>query len=334
MYPKLFGLLNTYGLMIGIGVIVCLWVFHTYAKKKNIDDEFIDFVEWLAIIAIIFGLVAASVFQSFYNYLSDGGFANGVEALIGILIALALIIVIVIFQFTYKRLNIKEETKEKIDRILVDLVVVGIIAPTIISSVISYIKGNSDGLDFASGLTFLGGLIGGVVSFLIIYFWKRNKFKSKLTNMLSIAPCSITAAHGFGRVGCFFAGCCYGIETGTKLDMAFPIWNSNWEVVGYEYHLPTQLYEAIFLFLLFGVLSFLVLKKNFKHNMSIYLIAYGTWRFFIEFVRGDDRGSFIGNISPSQFWSIIMVLIGIVLWILLSLFYKKRDEKKKESEAN
>ena len=334
MYPKLFGILNTYGLMIGIGVIVCLWVFHTYTKKKNIDSEFIDFVEWLAIVAIIFGLVAASVFQSFYNFLDDGGFANGVESLIGILIALALIIVIVIFQFTYKRLNIKEDTKEKIDRILVDLVVVGIIAPTIISAIISYIKGSSEGLDFASGLTFLGGLIGGVVSFLVVYFWKRNKFKSKLTNMLSIAPCSITVAHGFGRVGCFFAGCCYGIETGTKFDMAFPIWNSNWEIIGYEHHLPTQLYEAIFLFLLFGVLTFLVLKKDFKYNMSIYLIAYGTWRFFIEFVRGDDRGSFIGNISPSQFWSIIMVLIGIVLWILLSLFYKKQEKKVEEVEAN
>ena len=62
--------------------------------------------------------------------------------------------------------------------------------------------------------------------------------------MLSIAPCSITVAHGFGRVGCFFAGCCYGIETGTKLDMAFPIWNSNWEVVGHEYQLPTQFYDT------------------------------------------------------------------------------------------
>ena len=38
MYPKLFKLLNTYGLMIGIGVLVCLWVFHTYAKKKKLSD--------------------------------------------------------------------------------------------------------------------------------------------------------------------------------------------------------------------------------------------------------------------------------------------------------
>lgn len=336
MYPKIFGIINTYGLMIGIGVLVCLWVFDKYAKKKNLDKEFIDFVEWLAIIAIIFGIVAAAVFQSFYNFLAakNLGFTNGVESLIGILIAAALVIVIVVFQFTYKRLNIKEETKEKIDRILVDLVVLGLIAPSIISAIISYIKGSSEGLDFASGLTFLGGLIGGVVSFLIVYYWKRSKYKSKLTDMLSIAPCCITVAHGFGRLGCFFAGCCYGIETGTWLDLSFPIWSSEWEIIGYHKHLPTQLYEAIFLFILFGIMSLLVLKKDFKHNMSIYLIAYGIWRFLIEFVRGDDRGTFIGNISPSQFWAIIMVLIGVVLWILLSLFYKKRDEKMKESEAN
>ena len=61
MYPKIFGILNSYGLMIGIGVVVCLYVLHIYSKKKGVDDAFIDFVEWLAVIAIIFGLVSSAI---------------------------------------------------------------------------------------------------------------------------------------------------------------------------------------------------------------------------------------------------------------------------------
>ena len=58
--------------------------------------------------------------------------------------------------------------------------------------------------------------------------------------------------------------------------------------------------------------------------MSVYLITYGIFRFFIDYLRADDRGQLVAGISPSQFWSIGMVLIGIALWILLDkLFYKK-----------
>ena len=188
----------------------------------------------------------------------------------------------------------------------------------------------TDVIDIGTGLTFLGGLIGGVAAFLVIYFWKRKYFKSKIMDILSIAPCCITVAHAFGRLGCFCAGCCYGIESGTWLDMSFPIWSDSWEIIGYHKHLPTQLYESIFLFIIFGVMSFMLLKKDFKYNMPVYLVSYGVWRFLIEFIRGDERGSFIGNISPSQFWSIIMALIGIGLIFAIRYVFKKREEALKE----
>lgn len=249
MYPKIFGIINSYGLMIGIGVLVCLWVFHTYSKKKNLDPKFIDFVEWLAIIAIVGGFGASAIFQSLYNYIEnpEAGFQLG-------------------------------------------------------------------------GVTFLGGLIGGVATFLIGYFIFGRKYKSSLVNMLDIAPCSITVAHAFGRIGCFLAGCCYGIETDSWLGVKFP--NLSNPVY------PTQLFESIFLFILFGVLTYLVLKTTFRHNMELYLISYGVWRFLIEFIRGDDRGEFIGVLSPSQFWSIIMVVGGIGMWIGMHFFYKYYDKKK------
>ncbi len=159
------------------------------------------------------------------------------------------------------------------------------------------------------GMTFIGGLIGALIVFSIAYAVFRKKLTGRLVDFLPILPCCITVAHAFGRVGCFFAGCCYGIHTGTWRDVQFPKLA--------ESALPTQLYEAAFLFLLFGVLLYLLMKKNFIHTMSVYLIAYGIFRFAIEFIRADERGSFIGALTPSQFWSVVMVLGGILLIVLM-----------------
>ena len=185
------------------------------------------------------------------------------------------------------------------------------------------------------GMTFIGGLIGGVVAFLGIYFLyvyvinprlkEKSFFKSDMNKgvwyLLRIAPISITIAHGFGRIGCFFAGCCYGKETEAWYGIQFP--GLHTKVI------PTQLFEAIFLFVLSAAMIVLLFAVHFKYNMSLYLVSYGIWRFVIEYFRGDYRGSFIPGLSPSQFWSIIMVLLGIVIFFL----YKKFDPKfNKEPE--
>ena len=54
-------------------------------------------------------------------------------------------------------------------------------------------------------------------------------------------------------------------------------------------------------------------------------VCVGVFRFFIEYLRGDDRGQLLGFISPSQFWSLLMVVIGVVLYFALRAFYKKED---------
>jgi prolipoprotein diacylglyceryltransferase len=57
--------------------------------------------------------------------------------------------------------------------------------------------------------------------------------------------------------------------------------------------------------------------------MNIYLIVYGILRFLIEFVRGDDRGSFIPGLTPSQFWAIIMIVMGILFMFIMPIIIKK-----------
>ena len=190
---------------------------------------------------------------------------------------------------------------------------------TVFQATYNYIAHPENGFQLGKGFTFIGGLIGGVVSFLVGYFLFRKKYQNKLLDIISVAPCCILIAHAFGRIGCFFAGCCYGKPTDSFLGVQFP-------------HLSepvhaTQLYEAGFLFLLFGICLLLLMRKNFRYNLSLYLIAYGIFRFFIEYLRADSRGELLPGISPSQFWSIMMVVAGVGVYFLLSYFFKKRDKE-------
>jgi phosphatidylglycerol:prolipoprotein diacylglycerol transferase len=58
-----------------------------------------------------------------------------------------------------------------------------------------------------------------------------------------------------------------------------------------------------------------------ENSFVIYLFSYGTFRFFIEFIRGDDRGSLIPFLSPSQILSFILIVMGAV--VLLYRYRKK-----------
>ena len=187
------------------------------------------------------------------------------------------------------------------------------------------------------GMTFIGGLIGGVLAFVGIYFLyvyvinprlkESSFFKSNMNKgiwyLLRIAPISICIAHGFGRIGCLCAGCCYGHETHAW----YGVWN---EYLGHK-TVPIQLFESIFLFTLAAIMTVLLILKQ-KDNMAIYLVSYGIWRFVIEYFRADYRGDFIPGLSPSQFWSIIMVLVGIVIFFLYRYFDKKIEEKSKNTD--
>ena len=194
-------------------------------------------------------------------------------------------------------------------------IVMGFVFANLFQNLYDFIE-NPSAFAWSWSLTFFGGLIGGVLSFLLGYFLViRKKFGPQMRDLLVIAPASIAVAHGFGRIGCFCAGCCYGIETDSWLGVKFP---------GMAHKVfPTNLFEAIFLLILSGVLLFLALKKDFAFNMPIYLMAYGAWRFGIEFIRGDHRGSFVGSLSPSQFWSIMLFLAGIGYFVFLLIRKKK-----------
>ena len=217
-------------------------------------------------------------------------------------------------------------------------IVSGLFIAILFQAFYDFIANPSDGFHIHGGMTFIGGLIGGVVAFLGLYFLyvyainprlkEKNFFKSDMNKgvwyLVRIAPISITIAHGFGRIGCLFAGCCYGQKT----EAWYGVWN---EFLGYK-TVPVQLFEAIFLFVLSALMAVLLFKFHLKDNMAIYLVSYGILRFVIEFFRADYRGDFIPGLSPSQFWSIIMVILGIAIFFVYRYFDNKIEEKQELKE--
>ena len=209
-------------------------------------------------------------------------------------------------------------------------IVVGYFFAALFQAIYDYIEAPSKGFNFG-GITFLGGLIGGAGMFILTVFVlaklfykkkpeKYTEIRSQFPLLLEVAPCCILIAHAFGRIGCFFAGCCYGAHTDSFLGIAFPYGAS----AGTGKVHPTQLYEAAFLFAMFAVCLVLYLK-DVHVNMAVYLGSYGLWRFLIEFLRDDHRGSFLGAISPSQFWSILMFLGAIALIVLRYVLKEKKN---------
>ena len=155
-----------------------------------------------------------------------------------------------------------------------------------------------------NGITWLGGVVVGFPAFVLLTNLLIPEAKGKAMKFVSLIIPSIVLAHAFGRIGCFFGGCCYGKVTDSILGVKFPFLE--------EKVLPTQLFESIFDFILFTVMA--VLRKKIKyHNFEIYFIVYGVFRFFNEFLRGDDRGATSSILSPAQLLSICIVIAGIII---------------------
>ena len=184
----------------------------------------------------------------------------------------------------------------------------------------NYIEHPENGFHLGEGITFLGGMIGGTVVYLIIWMIFRKKVPGNLYDIMPVIPCMITVGHAFGRIGCFFAGCCYGKPTDSIFGVQFP--GAYFEQLG-KVH-PTQLYESAFLFVLFGVLTWLLLKKKFQYTMTVYLASYGVFRFLIEFLRYDDRGQLGKLLSPSQTMSLVFLGLAVLAFFLQRKYLKNK----------
>ena len=164
------------------------------------------------------------------------------------------------------------------------------------------------------GLVFFGGFCFAVAATAV--YLKVKKFDLWRTADL-LSP-GIALGHAVGRIGCFFAGCCYG----KACDLPWAIKFNDPETLapmGVFLH-PTQLYSVLSNLVLFGILVWLQKRKTFDGMVFLsYMLLYSLFRAFIEFFRGDFRGEFFFEfLSMSQGIGLVVSLIAFVLLIKLS----------------
>lgn len=175
--------------------------------------------------------------------------------------------------------------------------------------------------DFRNGYVVYGGIIAGVV-FGILYCKKKNV---PFLKYLDLVMPSVSVAQGIGRIGCFFAGCCYGKETDSWFHI---IYTHSDYAPNHVPLIPVQLISSAGNFLIAAIL-FGYSKKNTADGMTgaMYMILYSTGRFAIEVFRADPRGAF-GIMSTSQLISIVIFLSGL---FLLYMFHKSGTTNTTES---
>jgi len=169
------------------------------------------------------------------------------------------------------------------------------------------------------GLVFYGGFIVSVVGcYIFIKIHKLNLWKTADI----IAP-SIALGHAVGRIGCFFAGCCYGRECSKPWAIIFSNPDSL-APLGVFLH-PTQLYSVLSNFSIFLILLFIYRIKKFHGQVFFsYLLIYSLFRSYIETFRGDFRGDFFG--SPLSVSQGISIVIGLISIYMLFYLYKKNND--------
>ena len=170
------------------------------------------------------------------------------------------------------------------------------------------------------GLMFYGGFI---LAFIVYFVWchvRRERPLALADHFAAVIP----LGHAFGRIGCFFYGCCYGKLSESALAVRFPRCSPAW----YEqYHaglipytaesslavLPTQLFEAAALLALFAGLFFLD-RRNRREGLvtGVYLVGYAAIRFALECLRGDPRAA-VWIFSISQSISLVLAVFGVAV---------------------
>ncbi len=161
------------------------------------------------------------------------------------------------------------------------------------------------------GFVFYGGLLLAIPA--TIAFVKRRGLSVR--RMADILAPALALGHSLGRLGCFAQGCCYGGPS--DYGLAFPMESpASLQFGGVPVH-PTQLYEAVGLLLLFGVL--MGMRKRMRFEGALFLLYLGTYslfRFLLEFLRADDRGFYVPAgehmVSVSQIASLV-ILTGVLV---------------------
>ena len=229
----------------------------------------------------------------------------------GVCMALALILGVLISCIRAKKRGLEPD---RVLTLAIFAIIAGIIGAKLLFFIVTYSpremidlirdRGLTAVLD--GGLVFYGGLIGGILGALLGARAAHTPLRLFSDPVVPVLP----LAHAIGRMGCFFAGCCYGKVTDSWIGVCFPV-----EATGLAEGvkvIPTQLIEAganvlVFIFLIWFARKH---RRGFL-TLFVYMAIYAVERFLIEFLRGDEIRGFFGFLSTSQWISLALLAMGV-----------------------
>jgi len=198
------------------------------------------------------------------------------------------------------------------------------------------------------GLVYYGGLLGALV-FVCIYVAVTRLRPGRVLDV--IAPPAALGL-GFGRIGCYLNGCCWGKVCDLPWAVRFPevaytVGDAVRPSPAFEHHLrcglvsrsdgwslpvhPTQLYALAANWIVFGVLMLYFPRRRAPGQVaSLFILLYAGQRFAIEFYRGDKAPLALG-LTLAQLTSLGMMAVGLAVFLFLQ--FRSRSSSRSPAEA-
>ncbi|MCI9070241.1 prolipoprotein diacylglyceryl transferase [Clostridium sp.] len=169
------------------------------------------------------------------------------------------------------------------------------------------------------GMAIHGGLIGGL---LVAYIFTRVK-KINFFEYIDVIIPGVILAQVIGRWGNFMNQEAHGGPVSQEFISKFPSFIQQGMLIDGTYYHPTFLYESVWNLIVFGILIFILYKKQNQHGVVLgsYMILYSLGRFFIEGLRTDSLMFF--GLRTAQIISLIGIIIGVVI-----IFMANKNSKK------
>jgi len=232
----------------------------------------------IAVLGIVVAICFAEFyFSKFYDLKKEDIFYASMFALIGVGIGAKLLYIITIIPDIIQNLNMLN-------------------VKTLISKILN------------GGFVFYGGLIGGVLG-LLVYVKIFNVSFKKLSMIL--IP-TVPVFHAIGRIGCLCAGCCYGMPYDGFGSIIFK--NTPYAPIGIPLF-PMQIVESTCNLIIFIIVLLTYKRYNGTYKtIALYAVLYSIVRFSLEFYRGDVSRGILWGLSTSQWISIALFIVGIILF--------------------
>lgn len=241
----------------------------------------------------------------------------------GLMIAIGILVAVMITRLEARR---KSMNPDKIADLAFYLVIAGVIGARLFYVATNPTIFMDDPLEILriwnGGLVFYGAFLTALITCLI--YLKKNRMAIWKTTDI-FAP-AVAIAHVFGRLGCFFAGCCYGKICELPWAVTFIHPSTLARPIGIGLH-PTQLYDAANNLVIFSFLWALRRRMKFDGQLFwIYILLYGITRSIIENFRGDFRGARLWEaFSISQIIGCSMASLAVLMLFILSRRHAARS---------